>query len=92
MDQPRAGQSDQGASQSVTSSCQTCHGCGNPNADPQVVGFQLPTVQPVLEAWAEGLKKDLFQRQDLMLQMMRMEMLQARPPLRRGGYGLLPSF
>ena len=66
--------------------------CGYANADSQTGGFQLPTVQPVLEAWAEGLKKDLFQRQDLMLQMMRMEMLQARPPLGRGGYGLLPSF
>ena len=92
---PRGGQSEPvsiqaGASQSGTGNCLSGHRCGDHlSADNQ--GFQLPTVQPVLEAWAESVKKDLLQRQDLMLQMLRMEM-QARPPLGRGAYGLLPSF
>jgi hypothetical protein len=64
--------------------------CGN--ADHQGVGFQLPTVQPMLETLIESVKKDMLQKQDLMFQVLRMEMLQARPPLGRGAYGLLPSF
>ena len=57
-------------------------------------GFQVPTVQPMLEAWLEGVKKDLSQKQEIMFQVMRMEMLQARQPLLggRGPYGLIPSF
>jgi hypothetical protein len=67
---------------------------GTTNADHQTVDFQLPTVQPVLEAWMESVKKDMVQKQDLMFQVLRMEMLQqSRPPLvGRGAYGLLPSF
>ena len=67
---------------------------GTTNADHQTVDFQLPTVQPALEAWMESVKKDMAQKQDLMFQVLRMEMLQqARPPLvGRGAYGLLPSF
>ena len=73
--------------------CQAGHVCAHQDADhSQAVGFQLPTVQPVLEAWIENVKKEMLQKQDLMLQMLRMEMLQARPPLGRGAYGLLPSF
>ena len=55
--------------------------------------FQVPTVQPLLEAWLEGVKKEMAQKQELMLQMVRMEMMQARQPmLGRAAYGLLPSF
>ena len=52
------------------------------------------TVQPVLEAWVEGIKKDMLQRQDIMFQMLRAEMMQARPPMGMGRapYGLYPSF
>ena len=47
----------------------------------------------MLEAWLENAKKDMAQKQEIMLQMLRMEMLQARhPTLGRGVYGLLPSF
>ena len=56
-------------------------------------GFQLPTVQPMLETWMESVRKDMLQKQDLMFQVMRMEMMQARTPmLGRGPFGLLPSF
>ena len=74
--------------------CQAGHKSGTANAGPQAVDFQLPTVQPVLEAWMESVKKDMAQKQDLMFQVLRMEMLQqARPPLvGRGAFGLLPSF
>ena len=66
--------------------------CGKAVADQQAVGFQPPTVQPLLETWMENVKKDILQKQDLMFQVLRMEMLQARPSLGRGAYGLLPSF
>ena len=57
------------------------------------MGFQVPTVQPMLEAWLEGVKKEMSQKQELMFQMMRMEMMQVRhPSLGRGAYGLHPSF
>ena len=46
----------------------------------------------MLEAWVEGVKKDLLHKQELMMQVLRMEMMQTRPPLGRGAYGLLPSF
>ena len=63
------------------------------NEQPQSLGFQVPTVQPMLEAWLENAKKEMAQKQEIMLQLMRMEMLQARPPiLGRGACGLLPSF
>ena len=83
-----------GTCQAVPGNCQAGHTCcGHLSADhAQAVGFQQPTVQPVLEAWIESVKKDMLQKQDQMLQMLRMEMLQARPPLGRGAYGLLPSF
>ena len=59
----------------------------------QPVGFQVPTVQPMLEAWLENTKKEMAQKQEIMLQMLRMEMLQARAPmLGRGAYCLLPSY
>ena len=58
----------------------------------QSLGFQVPTVQPMLEAWLEGVKKEMAQKQELMFQMMRMEMMQARHPMGRGAFGLLPSF
>ena len=69
----------------------TCH-AGHTIADPQALGFQPPTVQPLLETWMESVRKDMLHKQDLMFQVLRMEMLQARPPLGRGAYGLLPSF
>ena len=41
----------------------------------------------------ESVRKDMLQKQDLMFQVMRMEMMQARTPmLGRGPFGLLPSF
>ena len=41
----------------------------------------------------EGVKKEMIQKQELMFQMLRMEMMQPRPQmLGRGAYGLLPSF
>ena len=46
----------------------------------------------MLEAMLENVKRDLQQKQDMMMQMLRVEMLQARPLLGRGAYGLLPSF
>ena len=59
----------------------------------QPVGFQVPTVQPMLEAWLENTKKEMAQKQEIMLQMLRMEMMQARAPmLGRGAYGLHPSY
>ena len=62
-------------------------------AQPEAVGFQTATVQPMLEAWMEGVKKEMIQKQELMFQMLRMEMMQPRAPmLGRGAYGLLPSF
>ena len=85
---------------------QACHGhcCGgghttdpacssSQQAQSHPLGFQVPTVQPMLEAWLENAKKEMAQKQEIMLQLMRMEMLQARPPiLGRGACGLLPSF
>ena len=63
-----------------------------PHSEP-TMGFQVPTVQPMLEAWLEGVKKEMSQKQELMFQMMRMEMMQARQPsLGRGAYGLHASF
>ena len=63
-----------------------------PHSEP-TMGFQVPTVQPMLEAWLEGVKKEMSQKQELMFQMMRMEMMQVRhPSLGRGAYGLHPSF
>ena len=95
---PGACQAVSGTSQAVPGTCQAVSGncqaghtcCGHHSAE--AVSFQQPTVQPVLEAWIESVKRDMLQKQDQMLQMMRMEMLQARPPLVRGAYGLLPSF
>ena len=56
-------------------------------------GFQSPTVQHSLEAWLENVKREMMLRQDTMLQLLRVEMMQPRPPmLGRGGYGLHPSF
>ena len=92
------------ASPAPTPCCQPSHGHGHvqPVSEHGGLGmpvfpgqgFQVPTVQPMLEAWLEGVKKDLSQKQEIMFQMMRMEMLQARQPLigGRGPYGLLPSF
>ena len=65
---------------------------GSVGADHQAGGFQPPKVQPMLETWIESVKRDMLQKQELMFQVLRMEMLQARPPLWRGAYGLLPSF
>ena len=73
-------------SQTVFSSASTGH---------QTMGFQPLTVQPaVLEAWVEGIKKDMLLRQELMFQMLRSEMLQARPPMGMGRapHGLYPSY
>jgi len=53
-----------------TGTCQVKQVCSNPTTD-QTVGFQPLTVQPVLEAWVEGMKKDFLQRQELMFQMLR---------------------
>ena len=58
----------------------------------QSLGFQVPTVQPLLETWLEGVRKEMNQKQEFMFQMMRMEMMQARNPMGRGAFGLLPSF
>ena len=58
----------------------------------QSLGFQVPTVQPTLETWLEGVRKEMNQKQEFMFQMMRMEMMQARNPMGRGAFGLLPSF
>ena len=74
------------------------HGCtggavGTPIHPPQVQeGFHQLTVQPMLEAWMDTVKRDMVQRQDQMMQMMRLEMMQARPTMTRGLYGLLPSY
>ena len=46
----------------------------------------------MLEAWLESVKKKMNQKQEVMFQMMRMEMMQARNPMGRGAFGLLPSF
>lgn len=83
---------------SVTDKCCASHhrGGGQSHVDPAggilppAEGFQLPTVQPLLEAWMESARKDMMQKQqELMLHML---MMQARPPmLGRGAYGLLPS-
>ena len=74
------------------------HGCtggavGGAIHPPQAQeGFHQLTVQPMLEAWMDTVKRDMVQRQDQMMQMMRLEMMQARPTMTRGLYGLLPSF
>ena len=75
----------------------TCQGqqvYTSPTTVPHAVGFQPLTVQPVLEAWVEGIKKDMLLRQELMFQMLRTEMLQARPPMGMGRspHGLYPSY
>ena len=57
----------------------------------QSLGFQVLTVQPMLEAWLEGVRKEIIQKQEFMFQIMRMEMMQARNLMGRGAYGLLPS-
>ena len=85
--QQDAGQSDPASHQAASN--QSCTGSCQAGL---ATGFQPPTVQPVLEAMMENVKKEMLQKQDFMLQMLRMEMLQARHPLGRGAYGLLPSF
>ena len=42
--------------------------------------------------WLEGVKKEINQKQELMFQMMIMEMMQAKHPVGRRAYGLIPSF
>ena len=57
--------------------------------------FRLTTVQQsALEAMIDNAKKEMLQKQDVMLQAIRMELMQARPPLPlvRAPYSLPHSY
>ena len=56
------------------------------------MGFQMSTVQPMLEALVGKMKEEMQQKQDLMLQAIRMEIMQARPPFLRSPYSLPHSY
>ena len=56
---------------------------------PHSQGFQQLTVQHMLEAWMDNVRRDMMQRQDSMIQGLRMEMQQTRPPPPSPGEGEL---